>query len=153
MDSICPICYNQLSKSTGSVYCEECGFTYPESPGPKSLRSILSPSEIKTLTRIARRLRSSKNDRLRLPEEVLQMSNVIKLSEVLDDGTKDTPAQLAGEIQDAVRERKPTKMLVLFLDDRDGSYDISFLQAGMKASEMLALLECSKSMVKEYMGY
>ena len=45
----------------------------------------------------------------------------------------------------------PTRILVLMLDDRDG-YSVSFEQAGMSCSEMIALAEIHKAKCLELMG-
>lgn len=37
------------------------------------------------------------------------------------------------------------KLLILCLDDTKKGYDLSFMQAGMKVSEIVALLEIAKS--------
>lgn len=44
------------------------------------------------------------------------------------------------------------KMLILALDD-DGQYSVSFMQAGMKMSECVALCEVAKSIFLAEMGY
>ena len=46
----------------------------------------------------------------------------------------------------------PTKLVVLMLDDRDYEYRVSFEQAGMSCSEMLALAEVHKAKCLELMG-
>lgn len=45
------------------------------------------------------------------------------------------------------------KLLILALDDTEGNYNISYINAGMKSSEMVALCDISKSLFKEDMGY
>ena len=46
----------------------------------------------------------------------------------------------------------PNKLVVLMLDDRDYGYRVSFEQAGMRCSEMLALAEVHKAKCLELMG-
>lgn len=65
-------------------------------------------------------------------------------------------------VEDALRDaledvkegkRKAAKVLVLFLNDEDGAYDVNFVQAGLKASECIALCAVSENMFKQDMGY
>lgn len=47
-----------------------------------------------------------------------------------------------------------TKCVVLALDDTTGGYNISWFQAGMKMSELVALLDMAKTLIKkEEMGF
>jgi len=62
------------------------------------------------------------------------------LSEALDDHT-------SGEMSDN------TKAMVLSLDNQNGEYNVTWYQAGMKCSEMLALLEVAKTKILQEMGY
>jgi len=45
------------------------------------------------------------------------------------------------------------KVLILALDESDGQYQVSFVQAGMKMSECLALCEIGNSIFKSQMNY
>ncbi|QJI53341.1 hypothetical protein vBAcoSR7M_19 [Alteromonas phage vB_AcoS-R7M] len=45
------------------------------------------------------------------------------------------------------------KLLILALDDTEGNYNISYINAGMKSSEMVALCDISKTLFKQDMGY
>lgn len=46
---------------------------------------------------------------------------------------------------------EPSKCLVLFLWDDDGRYDTRFINAGMKTSEMIALMEIVKQRTHKIM--
>lgn len=45
------------------------------------------------------------------------------------------------------------KILILSLDDTDGQYNISFVQAGMSMSECNNLCDIAKAVFKSEMGY
>lgn len=45
------------------------------------------------------------------------------------------------------------KLLVLCLDADKGMFDLGYINAGMKASELVALLECAKQMIFRDMNY
>lgn len=45
------------------------------------------------------------------------------------------------------------KVLILALDDIDGNYSVSFVQAGMKMSECISLCEVAKTIFLEQMNY
>jgi len=62
------------------------------------------------------------------------------LAEALDD-------HVSGDMADN------TKAMVLSLYNKDGEYNVSWYQAGMKCSEMLALLEVAKVKILQDMGY
>ncbi len=82
--------------------------------------------------------------------------NIISLSEKTEDGKMHSPKQaLELAISDignygAFKEGK--KLLILALDDA-GGYNVSFIQAGMKMSECLALCEVAKTLLLEQMEY
>ena len=49
--------------------------------------------------------------------------------------------------------KKGKKLIVLALDDTEGEFNTNFTQAGMKNSEILALLTVMKSVILEDMEY
>jgi hypothetical protein len=49
--------------------------------------------------------------------------------------------------------RSAPKAIVIWLDDRNGEYTISFNQAGMKSSEILGLLEVAKATILRGIGH
>ena len=82
---------------------------------------------------------------------------VISMANVVGDGAFHTPEQA---LQEALRDigrhgafKDGKKLLILALDDTEGDYDISFIQAGMKMSECLALCEVSKTLFLTEMNY
>lgn len=46
-----------------------------------------------------------------------------------------------------------TKLLVLAIDDSDGNFQVSFIQAGMKMSECVSVCEVAKMVFLEQMNY
>lgn len=50
-------------------------------------------------------------------------------------------------------DRKCQKALLLTLDEDDDRYDVAWYNAGMKGSEIIALLECAKRLIQEKMGF
>ena len=65
--------------------------------------------------------------------------------------TEDSGFVGVGECLDTARARfeeggsfKPKHCVVILLDRENGAYDIEFNQAGMRVSEMVALLEVTK---------
>ena len=84
-------------------------------------------------------------------------ANVISMAEKAKNGTMQTPEQalrdcisLVGE-KGAFKEGK--KLLVLALDDTAGNFSVSFVQAGMKMSECVALCEVAKTIFLREMEY
>ena len=73
------------------------------------------------------------------------MNKIINMAAATQDGTKQSPELWAFE--------KGKKLIILALDDTDDEYAISWCQAGMKASEMVALLDVAKSCLLSDMGY
>jgi len=48
---------------------------------------------------------------------------------------------------------QPSKLVVVMLEDHDGQYTTRFVQAGMKMSELVALLEIAKNnIITDQMG-
>lgn len=45
------------------------------------------------------------------------------------------------------------KLLILRLDTKDGKFNVGYNAAGLKGSEILALLECAKMQILQEMGY
>jgi hypothetical protein len=85
------------------------------------------------------------------------MNEVISMSEKLNNGAMQSPLQM---LQDAIKEleshenlKAAKKCIVLFLNEEDGSYDVRWMQAGMKMSQCVTLCDMAKSRFKEEMGY
>lgn len=82
---------------------------------------------------------------------------ISKMSEKSRSSLHTSPEQALRDGLDELGKRgafkSGKKLLILALDDTDGKYDVSFINAGMKSSEVVALCEISKSLFKEDMGY
>ena len=72
-------------------------------------------------------------------------NNVLNLSEVTGNAGFDSSETLLRKcLEDDVIETHK-HALCIFLNNKDGAYDISFRNAGMRRSEMIALLEILKT--------
>ena len=78
------------------------------------------------------------------------------MSKASNDGTLQSPEQALNDALSDVGKRgafrEGKKILIIALDDSN-QYSISFVQAGMKMSECLALCEVAKTLFLEEMGY
>ena len=81
------------------------------------------------------------------------MSNVISMADFANNATYVSPEQALESAMERVKEAKTPKVLILLLDDATGDYNVGFRQAGMKCSEMVALLEVFKQTMLQEMGY
>lgn len=85
------------------------------------------------------------------------MDNVINMANATGNGTMQTPEQALQLAMDDIGNcgalKKGKKLLILALDETNDQYDISFIQAGMKMSECLALCEAAKIIFLEEMGH
>ena len=83
------------------------------------------------------------------------MSNIISLAGHLNDGRLCSPDQAATDFLARIetKEISPTKILCLAVNTSNGQYDVSFTQAGMSCSEMVALLEIAKQIFLKELGY
>ena len=82
---------------------------------------------------------------------------VIRIAEALDDAKKLTPEQALDIARRDIGKREAfkdgKKLLILALDDTDGGYSVSFVQAGMKMSECNNLCDIASTIFKREMGY
>lgn len=82
---------------------------------------------------------------------------ITKLSDVTGDACFSSPQQTLEEALECLGKKgafeNGNKLLVLALDDTDGSYKVGFIQAGMKMSECIALCEIAKILFLEEMEY
>lgn len=69
---------------------------------------------------------------------------VIRLAEVSDDARHWSPEEMLKDALDRCEREKPTKALVIFLNDRNDGYATGFQQSGMRNSEIVALCEAIK---------
>ena len=83
------------------------------------------------------------------------MATIRRLGERNDPGEQNVLATLHEAMSDIeTGEISPRKALLIFLDDEDEeAYDPSFYNAGMAASEMIALAEVVKARFLVLMGF
>lgn len=83
------------------------------------------------------------------------MNDVILLGKTTCNALMISPEQVLAEVQRELKENTPPlkKLIVITLNEADGHYDINWRQAGMKISEIIALLELAKHTMIEEMGY
>lgn len=83
--------------------------------------------------------------------------SVTRLSDYACNGMMITPEQALTDALEYIGKRAAfkngKKILILGLDDTDENFNISFIQAGMKMSECVALCDCAKSIFKKEMNY
>ena len=80
--------------------------------------------------------------------------NVINMAASSKSGKRWSPEQMLDEVKKDLKiGNLGDKMLCISLDTIDGRYGVGYHQSGMKASEMLALLEVAKSLIIKDMGY
>lgn len=83
-------------------------------------------------------------------------NNVINLGEKTNNAVFSTPVDTLEDSLQRVRDGKwkdRSKVVVISLDDKDGDYNASWIQCGMKTSELLALFAITQAMCLEEMGY
>ena len=82
---------------------------------------------------------------------------IVNLGDVTGNGFMRNPEQALKDALDCVGKEgafeNGKKVLILALDDSDGSYEVNFMQAGMKMSECIALCEVAKTVFLEEMNY
>ncbi len=83
-----------------------------------------------------------------------------KIYELKKDPNRGDLRQPLDALEDAIASvgkngalERGKKVLILALDETDGEYDVSFFQAGMHMSDMIALCDIAKSEFKREMGY
>jgi len=76
------------------------------------------------------------------------MSKVLSLSEHTGRSTLTSPEQALESALEMIGQRGAfehgKKLMIIALDDKEGQYGISFVQAGMRMSECVALCEVAK---------
>jgi len=82
---------------------------------------------------------------------------ITKIADKTQSSLSQSPEQIFQEAIDLLGDKAAfkngKKALVLMLDDTKENFSISYLNSGMKGSEVIALLDCAKSLFKEDMGY
>jgi hypothetical protein len=83
------------------------------------------------------------------------MTKIISLAERTKDGTRWTVEDMLEDALNDIRagRRLCNKAIVVFLDNTGDAYGISYAQAGMKCSEIVALLDIAKTDIKRDMGF
>ena len=83
------------------------------------------------------------------------MGDIVNMADHSDSSSLWTPEQMADQVAQDYRsgDRSGTKALVLHLDTTDGQYSVGFTQAGMKATEMIALMRVVEANILREMGY
>ncbi len=83
--------------------------------------------------------------------------NVISLSDRTNNGGYSSPESVLRDTLNEIGKRgafkNGKKLLILALDDTDENFEVSFIQAGMKMSECMAVCEVAKSIFKKNMNY
>lgn len=87
--------------------------------------------------------------------------NVVDMSKEANNGLVRTPEQMLEEALSVIRDpddnsnfKNASKMLIISLDTENGaSYNVNWMQAGMKMSECLALCDVAKSQFLGEMEY
>lgn len=85
-------------------------------------------------------------------------NKVINMAKITNDASFITPEMCVKEcLENDIGKRgaykNGKKLLIVCLDTTDGKYDVSWNQAGMCMSEVLALLDVTKSFIKKEMGF
>lgn len=87
----------------------------------------------------------------------MKYSNIVSLSDKTNNATFSSPESA---LRDALEElgkrgafKQGKKLLILALDDTDENFHVSFIQAGMKMSECVAVCDVAKNIFKKNMGY
>lgn len=84
--------------------------------------------------------------------------NIINMANATGDGTLQSPKHALEDALKSIGEhgafKSGKKLLILALDEGDGDeYSISFIQAGMRMSQCVALCEAAKTVFLDEMGY
>ena len=74
----------------------------------------------------------------------MSKDKIISLAVHAGDSRLWTVEQMLEDAIQEAAERKPTKGIVLMLSDLDDGYEYAYLQSGMKASQIVSLLEVAK---------
>lgn len=92
------------------------------------------------------------------PKEGEPMSDPINLNirraektGINDVAPTDILEEALRDIREGILTIKPTKALIILLDNSGTTYDTRFYQAGMKASELIALIEYQKQVFFDMM--
>jgi len=82
---------------------------------------------------------------------------VISMSKKASNGVMMSPEDALRDALSCIRKdgafEKGKKLIVLAVDDTDGDYSVSFIQAGMTMSQCIALCEVAKSIFLSEMNY
>ena len=99
------------------------------------------------------------NKKVEVKSNVLSIVPQLEQKKVVDFGyspkqaLEEALADLGNtESEESSAFTSPTKMLILALDDSDENYTIGYIQAGMKMTECIALVEVAKQRFLQNMG-
>ena len=85
------------------------------------------------------------------------MNDVINFANATNNGEITTPKEALNDALDTLGKKgafkSGKKLLILCLDDTDGEYKVSFIQAGMRMSGCVTLCDIAKNIFKQEMGY
>ena len=84
------------------------------------------------------------------------MKEVAKLSEFSGNGNHRGAVDAVNDHKKELEEgalKGYEKVIIISLNDGNGEYSVKWSQAGLKSSEMLALLEVAKTTILGSMGY
>lgn len=81
--------------------------------------------------------------------------SIVSLVDKSDSSAHWSPKDMMeSEIEDIEAGENPSrKAIVLFLDDSEGRFHVSYSCAGLKSSEILSVLEIAKARILTLMGY
>lgn len=82
---------------------------------------------------------------------------VVSMAKVSGSGMRQSPQ---GALEDALADlgkrgafKDGNKILIIALDDNDGQFRISWIQAGMRMTDCISLCEVAKTSFLDAMGY
>lgn len=88
---------------------------------------------------------------------MIEDSNIVRMSDKTNNASYSTPEQALRDALEEIGKRgafkNGKKLLILALDDTDENFNVSFIQAGMKMSECVAVCDVAKNIFKSNMGY
>ena len=85
------------------------------------------------------------------------MSDVISMAQATDRACFSTPAQILEEASELIKEgcewEEFNKMLILPVNDRPGTFNVTYMNSGLSASQMLSIAAILNIKALEMMGY
>jgi len=84
--------------------------------------------------------------------EAIDLSKA-RRSQGCDNTPEDVLRRALDKLESGERWAGRSKLIVVCVDDSDGQYDLGFIAANLKASEIIALADLLKSDIRHSMGY